>query len=174
LIIKIGNRVVTRLSRYKAFIHAYKLIGGIVSKVLWVLGNVMFQLRVQNKGDGCVCHWSSEIKSPENLFLGNYVVVGPNVTIGAEANVLLEDYVRVSKGVVIESGSLDIAGKLPYAHISKPISIGKGAWLCTNAIILGGVTIGAGAVVSAGAVVTKDVARNSIVAGVPASVIGCR
>jgi maltose O-acetyltransferase len=174
LIIKYGNSAVTRLSRYKGFIHAYRLVGGTVSKVLWVLGNVMFQLRVQNKGDGCVCHWSSEIKSPENLFLGNYVVIGPNVTIGAEANVVLEDYVRVSKGVVIESGSLDISGTPPYFHTSKPISIGEGVWLCTNAIILGGVTIGAGAVVSAGAVVTKDVTENSIVAGVPARVIGSR
>ncbi len=37
--------------------------------------------------------------------------------------------------------------------------------------VLAGVTIGENAVVGAGAVVTKDVAPNTIVAGVPAKVI---
>ena len=37
-----------------------------------------------------------------------------------------------------------------------------------GAVILAGVTIGAGALVGAGAVVTRDVAPQSIVAGVPA------
>jgi acetyltransferase-like isoleucine patch superfamily enzyme len=52
--------------------------------------------------------------------------------------------------------------------------IGRGVWLCTNSIILNGVTIGDGAVVSAGAIVTKDVLENTIVAGVPAKVISSR
>ena len=41
-------------------------------------------------------------------------------------------------------------------------------WIGANVTILPGVTIGNGAIVSAGAVVTKDVAENTIVAGVPA------
>ena len=47
-------------------------------------------------------------------------------------------------------------------------------WVGSNAVILKGVTVGRGAVVASGAVVNKDVPDYSIVAGVPARVIGSR
>lgn len=43
-------------------------------------------------------------------------------------------------------------------------------WIGAGVKILKGVTIGKGAVVSAGSIVTKDVPRNTLVAGVPAVV----
>ena len=48
------------------------------------------------------------------------------------------------------------------------VIIGSDVWLCANAIILSGVTIGHGAVIANGAVVTKDVEPYSIVGGNPA------
>ena len=48
------------------------------------------------------------------------------------------------------------------------IKIGNDVWIGSNATVLAGVTIGDGAIIAAGAVVTKDVAENTIVAGVPA------
>jgi len=56
---------------------------------------------------------------------------------------------------------------------ARPCGI-RDALIGYNAIILSGVTIGRGSVVAAGAVVTRDVPRYSIVAGVPAAVIGWR
>ena len=53
----------------------------------------------------------------------------------------------------------------------KPIIIEDKAWLGSNVTVLPGVRIGEGAVVAAGAVVTKDVASNTVVAGVPAKFI---
>jgi len=55
--------------------------------------------------------------------------------------------------------------------VSKPIIIGNKVWICANAIILKGVTIGDGAIVAAGAVVTKDVPARCVVAGNPAKVV---
>ncbi len=52
------------------------------------------------------------------------------------------------------------------------IVIGEGCWIASGAIISGGVTIGPNSIVAAGAVVTKSVPAHSIVAGVPAVVIG--
>ena len=52
-----------------------------------------------------------------------------------------------------------------------PIVLGNNVWVGANATILQGVTIGDNAIVAAGAVVTKDVASNTVVAGVPARVV---
>lgn len=54
------------------------------------------------------------------------------------------------------------------------VTIGDYAWLCSNCIILPGVTIGEGAVVAAGAVVCKDVEPWTVVGGVPAKKISER
>lgn len=54
------------------------------------------------------------------------------------------------------------------------VTIGDYAWLCSNCIILPGVTLGEGVIVAAGAVVTKDVEPWTVVGGVPAKPVGKR
>ena len=116
-----------------------------------------------------VCHWSNDIKYPENITVGRQVVIGVNVTLGAHATIRLDDRVRISKDVVLETAGLDFStGLPPYQHVSAPIVLCEGAWIGTRSIILGGVTVGRNAVVAAGSVVTKDVPDGAIVAGVPA------
>ena len=51
------------------------------------------------------------------------------------------------------------------------MTIGNNVWLGGGAKLLPGVTIGDGAIVAAGAVVTRDVPENTIVGGVPASIM---
>lgn len=59
-------------------------------------------------------------------------------------------------------------------HLDRPIWIQDDCWLGINAVVCPGVTIGKGSVIGANAVVTQDVAPYSIMAGVPAKVIGRR
>jgi len=54
------------------------------------------------------------------------------------------------------------------------VNIGNDVWICGNAVILSGVTIGHGAVIGNSAVVSRDVAPYSIVAGNPAKHIRYR
>jgi len=117
-----------------------------------------------NGGDSFL-HGNTEIKYPNNIYIGNKVVIGPGCTLGAKSKIELGDFVRISKDVVIETAGLDWSGELPYKHISKPIIIGKGVWLGARSIVLGGVTIGENAIVGAGSVVSKDIPENSIVVG---------
>ena len=56
-------------------------------------------------------------------------------------------------------------------RVHGPVQIGAGAWIGARATILPSVTVGAGAIVGAGALVNRDVAPNTIVAGVPARVV---
>lgn len=144
----------------------------IAMRIGWLWGRVRFAALVRNKGLGCVCHWTAELKYPENLVLGQRVVIGVNVTLGAHSPIRLDDHVRISKDVVIETAGLDFSTTTPpYPHISAPVTVREGAWIGTRAIILGGVTIGRHAVVAAGSVVTKDVPDGAIVAGTPARVV---
>ena len=140
-------------------------------KILWALGNLRFRLLVKNGGKGSVCHWSVTFKCPENIKLGDRVVIGPNTTLGAEGGIEIGSDVRISEGVIVETGGLKIEESYPYRHESKAIKIGDGVWLGSRSIILQGVEIGAGSVIAAGALVNKDLPPNGIYAGIPAKYI---
>jgi acetyltransferase-like isoleucine patch superfamily enzyme len=64
--------------------------------------------------------------------------------------------------------------KSSFVPASGPVSIGSGCWIGVNATIIGSVSIGTNSIIAAGAIVNKDVPPNSIVAGVPAKIIGTR
>lgn len=53
----------------------------------------------------------------------------------------------------------------------RDIVIGEGAWISSNATVLGPCRVGAHAVVAAGALVVDDVPAYKIVAGVPARIV---
>lgn len=54
----------------------------------------------------------------------------------------------------------------------SPIEIGNSVFIGVNSIILPGVKIESNVIIAAGSVITKSIPKNSIVAGVPAKVIG--
>lgn len=55
-----------------------------------------------------------------------------------------------------------------YGFSHGDVVIGSDVWLCSNCIILSGVTVGHGAIVAAGSVVTSDVEPYAVVGGNPA------
>lgn len=63
---------------------------------------------------------------------------------------------------------------IEMAQLDRPVWVQDDCWLGTNAVVCPGVTIGKGSVVGANAVVAHDVPPYSVVAGVPARVIGVR
>jgi acetyltransferase-like isoleucine patch superfamily enzyme len=85
------------------------------------------------------------------IYLGDHVLIGPNVTI-ASVNHRMEPQER--------------------RHLNlKSVYIHQNAWLGANVTVTPGVVIGENAVVAAGAVVTRNVPKNTVVAGVPARII---
>lgn len=129
-----------------------------------VWAQAKFRALVPAAGPNSMCHSSATLKVPENISLGDYVWIGQHVCIGAHSRVVIEDHVRISRGAIIETAGVDFTVEPPYPHVSRPITIKRGAWLATNAIILGGVTIGEYAVIGAGAIVTHDVEPRTVVA----------
>ena len=108
-------------------------------------------------------------------------VVGEGTWIGAFT------VVDGSGGLTIGTGCDISSGAQIYTHSSarrcvsgrrydeverQPVVIGDRVFVGAGAIVNMGVTIGDEAVIAAGAVVTSDVAARTIVAGVPARVVG--
>lgn len=141
-------------------------------RLRWFWGRVRFGALVRNRGLGCTCAHDVDLKFPQNIRLGERVVIGSNVSLGAHSPIIMGDHVRISRDVIIETAGLDFStGQPPYSHISKPILIESGVWIGARAIVLGGVTLGEKAVIAAGAVVSRSVEPGQVVAGIPAKPI---
>ena len=140
-----------------------KFVGAIARIRAWAL--------LPGIGPGSRCPLSVDLKFPSNIRVGSRVAIGPECTIGAKEIVTLEDDVRISKGVTIETASLDLSKPVPYPHVAAAITIKRGVWLGARCIVLGGVTIGEYAVIGAGAIVSKDVAPGEVVVSARSRVI---
>ena len=112
-----------------------------------------------------VAHWSVTVKFAKNIRFGSGVVIGPKSSLGAKGGLVLEDHVRISEGVLIETAGLDFRGTPPYPHIARPIHIERGVWIGARAMILAGVRIGQGSIIGAGAIISRDVPARSVVVG---------
>lgn len=139
-------------------------------------------------GEGCVISGCLITERENSLIeIGNNVFVGGNTIFDCVEQILIEDDVLISHGCLIadsDNHSLryeirknDLVdwrnggGHDWTTTITRPVRVGKGAWIGARVIILKGVTIGECAVVGAGSVVTRDVPPHAVVAGNPARVV---
>lgn len=93
------------------------------------------------------------------------LVIGDDVMIGHHATIYSSQH------------RWDLGPEIPMirqGHASAPVTIGDDVWIGAHAVVLPGVRIARGTVVAAGAVVNRDTAPYTIVAGVPARVVGER
>jgi acetyltransferase-like isoleucine patch superfamily enzyme len=91
-------------------------------------------------------------------------------------NVLLMDTYRlpfdpIERRRMVERVPLSAARRVVGEMPTRPIRIGRAAWIGFDVCILPGVTVGEGAIVGARSVVVDDVAPYTIVGGNPARVV---
>jgi acetyltransferase-like isoleucine patch superfamily enzyme len=100
------------------------------------------------------------------------VTIGPSCLFANNITVLTGTHEIYGTGTIRENDAAASRqlGYRPY----RPVWIGADCWLGANSVVLPGVTLGQGCVVGANAVVTKSFPDYSILAGVPAAVIGSR
>jgi UDP-2-acetamido-3-amino-2,3-dideoxy-glucuronate N-acetyltransferase len=127
-------------------------------------------------------------KIGESVIIGRSVYVGPAVEIGANTKIQngaqIYEPARIHTGVFIGPGVILTNDKNPRAvnpdssqknakdWRSTPVTIQTGASIGAGSVLVAPVNIGEWALVAAGSVVVRDVAPFTIVAGVPARVIG--
>lgn len=129
------------------------------------------------------CHIYGKAEIGESVIIGQNVMVANGVKIGSFCKiqnnvslyegVVLEDYVFCGPSMVFTNV------KTPRCEFPRNTSndytktlVKRGASIGANATIVCGITLHECAFVAAGAVVTKDVPAYSMVAGVPARIVG--
>lgn len=114
--------------------------------------------------------------------IGNNVKIGDHVHIAAGEKVILGDNCLLASKIYISD--ISHGNYSPHSNDSspdvppdirplstKPVYIGNNVWIGENVCILPGVTIGEGSIIGANSVVTKNINKNTIVAGIPATPI---
>lgn len=134
--------------------------------------------RRYNMGDGCIIEYNVELSRQHYLEgtikIGKNVLLAKNVFIDYSGHVEIDDNVKLTNGVIIESHYRDLEAyeQGRDVNIQTNIHICEGAYIGSRAIILSSCHyIGKHARIGANAVVTKDVPDYALVAGVPAKVI---
>jgi len=114
------------------------------------------------------CHVYSDVEiwAPWNLQMAAYSCLGRRVICYSMAPVRLGERAVVSQGVHLCTGSHDYESE-NFQLFARPIQIGSDAWICAEAFLAPGVSIGAGAVIGARAVVTRDQPAWMVSAGNP-------
>nr|WP_320010669.1 acyltransferase [uncultured Desulfobulbus sp.] len=150
------------------------IIKKIVKKITFKTGKFIYLYKKICHPDGY--EWASFLKK-RNYFHS----IGENCSIRPYTNITDPKYVKIGNNCQLSActilGHDGSIAMINQAYNLKLDSVGKviindNVFIGHGAIVLPGVTIGPNAVVAAGSVVSKNVAENSIVAGVPARKIG--
>ena len=120
---------------------------------------------------------------PSHIHCGSNVYIGPHASfIASVAHIYIGDYVMFGPNVTIRGGNhrTDLQGQYMMSMGAKraiddaDVHIEDDVWIGCNVTILKGVTIGRGAVVAAGSVCSKSVPPYAIVGGNPAKLMKYR
>jgi acetyltransferase-like isoleucine patch superfamily enzyme len=120
---------------------------------------------------------SGSMHDNPKVVIGNNSQLGWNVAISVSKEVIIEDNVYVSFDCRIADGDghpreadLRAAHMPPKLEDIRPVRICRNAWIGNGAHILKGVTIGEGAIIGANSVVMSNVPPYSLAVGNPARV----
>lgn len=118
-------------------------------------------------GAGVNIYNSATIYMPWNLSIGEWSSIGEHAYIYNLGRIEIGSRTTISQRAHLCAGSHDYTcPELPL--LKPPVTVGDQAWVCADAFLGPGVTVGEGAIVGARAVVTRDVEPWAVVAGNPA------
>jgi putative colanic acid biosynthesis acetyltransferase WcaF len=122
-------------------------------------------------GQGAHVHPTVKIAIPWNLSMGDFTSIGDGARVYNLGLVAIGSHATISQGAHLCAGTHDHRrADLPL--VKAPITIEDGAWICADAFVGPGVTVGRHSIVGARAVAVRDVPPSTIVAGNPARPIG--
>jgi acetyltransferase-like isoleucine patch superfamily enzyme len=127
---------------------------------------------------GKVDIFSGRIFDEPKLIIHDRVDIGHNVLFVVNKQIEIEDDCNVASGVRFmdtDAHPRDAAERIadlpPRPEEIKPVHVCKNAWIGQNSFILKGVTIGEGAIIGVNSVVVTDIPPYSVAMGNPARVV---
>jgi putative colanic acid biosynthesis acetyltransferase WcaF len=160
-------------------------LGELCGRVLWSIGASVFRLIPQpfygirrailrafgaQVGRHVHIHRTARIFLPWNLSIDEYSAIGDRAIIYNLGSVRIGARTTVSQNAHLCAGTHDYRDPA-FPLLRLPITIGDDAWICADAFIGPGVTVGDHAIVAARGVAVRDVAPATIVGGNPARLI---
>lgn len=111
----------------------------------------------------------TQIDFPKQITFGKRVFINHNFTAMSIGGIEIGNFVQIGPHVTIVTDNHDFSDR--YVLKCRKVVIEDNVWIGAGVSIMPGVHIGKNAVIAGGAVVTKDVPANTIVGGNPAKVI---
>lgn len=162
--------VISLVQNFLSFFHQPFMVYGFKNNIQ---KKRMMQTRISS---------SVKILSRDNLDIMDCVWIGHFCVLDASNGLRIGEGVQTGSHISIYSHSSHMSIRLlgrdyltvddRAGYIKGAVSIGSYSFLGDSCVIFPGVSIGSGCLVKAGAVVTRSVPDYSIVAGVPAVVVG--
>jgi len=107
----------------------------------------------------------------DRVVLGHQTLISVNRSVVIESDVMIADGCRISDNDGHPRDALQRAAKAPLQERDiRPVRIGRYAWIGRNCHIMKGVTIGEGAIIAANSVVISDIPPYCLAMGNPAEV----
>jgi serine O-acetyltransferase len=142
-------------------LFAYRLGRALASRRRGVLGSLRWALFEALE---------TAVRILTGIHLDVDAAIGPGFYVGHHGSIVVGPGVRIGRNCNIGQMAL-VAQAGPEGRRGTP-SIGDRVFLGAGCKVLGGVTVQDGAAIGANAVVLDDVARNAVMVGVPARVVG--
>jgi len=152
--------------------------GVVVDRLPFVSGHVEIHIGDHVWIGGHLNVSSARILDRPVLILRDHAEISWNVSIAVNKEVIIEEYARVSYDCRISDSDghpreADLRAQNQPVRLRdiRPVRIGKYAWIGNGTHIMKGVTIGEGAVIGANSVVISDIPPYCLAMGNPAEVL---
>lgn len=135
--------------------------------------NILLRLFGAEIGSKVQIYPSVRIFTPWTLEVRSGVTIGDNARIYNIGRIVINDNVTISQNAHLCAGTHDYH-RSDMRLVRMPIVVQSNSWICCDAFVGPGVTIGKDAIVGARSAVFKDVGEGLIVGGNPAKFIRFR
>lgn len=124
-------------------------------------------------GENCYIEPPLHANWGRHTHLGKNVYANFNLTLVDDTHIYIGDYVMLGPNVTITAAGHPVDPRLrrEVAQFNIPVHIGNNVWIGAGAVILPGVHIGKNSVIGAGSIVTKDIPANVVAVGNPCRVL---